>query len=106
MLTTALSQGKTNRLNSHGICRYLQLLKQFSSYCHPAFVAEERAGVGPYADDLIWHPSDSRMVTPIVGNAVIERLPQPVWDVALLPFPQLVCPNTLSIPYEVADLHV
>jgi hypothetical protein len=53
-------------------------------------VAVNDPGDAPFAEDLIWHASDSRTVTPIVGNAAIERVAQPTWDAALLPFTQLV----------------
>jgi len=39
----------------------------------------------PTIEQLIWHPSDAT-IKPIVGNRRIERLPEPKWDAAALPF--------------------
>jgi serine/threonine-protein kinase ULK4 len=43
----------------------------------------------------IWHPSDSA-VKPIVANRRIERLPDPTWTAAALPFPPLSLPGMLD----------
>ena len=48
------------------------------------------------ADALIWHSSDNR-ITPIVGNARIERLAQPKFDPHTLPVPAWVRPPLTSL---------
>jgi hypothetical protein len=44
---------------------------------------------------LIWHPSDSA-VKPIVANRRIERLAEPAWDAASLPFAPLTLQGMLE----------
>jgi hypothetical protein len=44
---------------------------------------------------LIWHPSDSA-VKPIVANRRIERLAEPAWDAAALPFAPLTLQGMLE----------
>lgn len=50
-------------------------------------------------EDLIWHPSDSAVI-PIVANRRIERIAEPQFDAAALPFPPLVCPSASHIRWR------
>jgi hypothetical protein len=45
--------------------------------------------------ELIWHPSDGA-VKPIVANRRIERLAEPSWDAAALPFAPLTLQGMLE----------
>ena len=60
---------------------------KFCTRCCPTVApAVRKATPGqPTIEQLIWHPSDLS-IKPIVGNRRIERLPEPKWDAAALPF--------------------
>jgi len=62
-----------------------------SGHTRRSSAAESEAALS----SLIWHPSDSA-VKPIVANRRIERLAEPAWDAAALPFAPLTLQHMLE----------
>ncbi|CAG9460825.1 unnamed protein product [Pedinophyceae sp. YPF-701] len=54
---------------------------------------------GACLEDVIWHASDM-VVKPIVGNRRIERVPEPRWDAAALPFRPLTLQEMIMAPAQ------